>query len=77
MKRRVILLVIGFLLGITLALGCQAAAAPEGVPEADTYHWLLTAGEDAYILCDGGQFVVTVNGADSIYIQCIPSTGKE
>lgn len=75
MKQRLILVAIGFLLGLALVIGCQAAAQNAAAPQADTYHWLLTAGDDAYILCDGGQFVVTVNGADSLYVQCV-AAGK-
>lgn len=67
MRRRILFLLVGFLVGLALVMGCQAAGAG-----GTTNHWLLYNTDDAHILCDNGQFIITANGADSIYIQCIP-----
>ena len=36
-----------------------------------TYYLEMYRGDDGYALCDDGQFIITVNGADSIYFQCV------
>ena len=56
---------------IILILIILLVMAGTAVAKTNTEYWLLTAGNDAYILCDSDHFVVTVNGADSLYVQCM------
>lgn len=67
MKRIILILI------ILLVMAGTAVAETSG----HTYHWLMTNTDDAYMLCDGGQFTITVNGADSIYIRCIPASATK
>lgn len=68
MKKQITIILIMLL----LALAGTAVAKT-----TDTYYWLVTTGDDAYILCDGGQFIVTVNGADTLYLRCAPESVQE
>lgn len=71
-KRIILIAIILFAIAFT-AIACTVAADTQG----ETHHWLLYNTDDAYILCADGQYTITVNGADSLYIRCHPIGAAE
>lgn len=61
-----LLLVVIFVLILVIGVGASPYAGKMPI----TYHWQLNNGDDAYILCANGHFVVEVNGHDSIHVLC-------
>lgn len=71
-KKWVVELVLVVVLACALVGTVVARPAPTATPEPpQTYHWLLEAGDDAWVLCSEGRFVVEVNGGDSIHLLCV------
>lgn len=68
----VVMFLIVFLLGACVA---YAQVDETAVPET-THHLLLENTDDAWILCADGNFVVEVNGHDSIHVICQPQGGE-
>lgn len=65
-----VVLVLLLLLIAAMAAVVVPASTADYRTAPTTYHWEMTAGDDAYVLCGHGQFRVTANGADSLYLEC-------
>lgn len=63
-------LILAMLIFMVLAAACATYAQTDEVET--TYHWMLENTDDAYILCADGNFVVEVNGHDSLHVICQP-----
>lgn len=63
-------LILAMLIFMVLAAACATYAQTDEV--GTTYHWMLENTDDAYILCADGNFVIEINGHDSIRVVCQP-----
>lgn len=69
MKQKLLLAMLVFMV---LAAACATYAQTDEIKTETTYHWMLENTDDAYILCANGNFVVEVNGHDSLHVICQP-----
>lgn len=67
-----IMVILLAVIGATLATPAGALPAPTATPQPPTtHHFLLNQQDEAYVLCADGQFVIEVNGVDSIRLRCV------
>lgn len=69
---QVILILILTLAVVNLAIaGPGPTPTPQPTVTPTSHYFLLNEADDAYILCANGQFVIEVNGRDSLHLVCV------